>query len=327
MSHVKANGGGVAVGFVSRTQCPACGDGSARTLYRRPFDQRPVREYLELFYQGRVPLKLLKGGEYHLAQCTRCGLAFQTDVLNDDGMGLLYGSWIDPDRSIDIVEGRLPRVAPLYVRTIYRLASYGVRPGPDCTILDYGCGWGHLLMAARAFGYNAIGVEISGERREYLRSQGIPCYASLDEVPVKADYVNCDQVLEHLPKPREALARLADACKEGGIIKLSVPDARKALRRLARRPPQDADALLRLNAVAPLEHINAFTPRSLMRMGLEVGLTPLRPPHRDMIEVAAPLVTLRAGARSVARWLVNRLFPVRGTTQYFRKGIGGELPR
>ena len=98
-----------------------------------------------------------------------------------------------------------------------------------------------------------------------------------EEIPThQFDFINTEQVFEHLSQPLETLEYLSKALKPHGIIKISVPNGWNIEEKLAigdwdasKESPQS------LNPVAPLEHVNCFTYQSIIKMAQLVGLKPL----------------------------------------------------
>ncbi len=128
---------------------------------------------------------------------------------------------------------------------------------------------------ARAFGGEAYGTELSISRITYAQSEGIKVIA-WDEIPEhRFDFINTEQVCEHLPQPLETLRYLAASLRPNGLIKISVPNGSDFKRRL-KAADWTAPKFYRnsLNAAAPLEHINCFNYQSLLRMADLAGLKP-----------------------------------------------------
>ena len=98
-----------------------------------------------------------------------------------------------------------------------------------------------------------------------------------------------------------------------------VPDARGVVGRLRKEDFVTAEGVnRRLNAVGPLEHINGFTPRSLARLGTEMGLSIVPHTTRDLSDTSGLVRAVRALAKTAARQVVNRVLPFRTTTLFFR---------
>ena len=177
------------------------------------------------------------------------------------------------------------------VQHVLRLQKIGVR-----RILDFGCGFGQFLEMCRLFGLDAVGVDRSSARRSGAATH---IFAELDEVPGAFDAITMFEVLEHLDDPRNALAALAKRLNPGGVMIVEVPDTTGVI------TITDRDSYYKIH---PLDHINAFTPASLVRIMAEEGFEPIATPP------AFVTTSLIRVAKDIAKPLK------RATTQrYFKK--------
>lgn len=268
--------------FVRRELCPVCGCADPRRVYEKSFQEEPIRRYLDTWYRGRVPVSQLRDGAYVVMECPACGLLYQRDVLDDDGLALLYGTWINADASAKRSLRRAGRERRAIARQIRALGHLFEPSHRRATVVELGCGWGGWLLAARAFGYAVAGVEIDDRRREFVVAQGIPCYRTLQEVPDgTADFAYAQQVFEHLRQPREVLQSLVRLMRPGACALIAVPNARWVKANLKAAQFVSASGKQvgihhSLNPIAPLEHVNAFAGKSLERMGELCGLSVFR---------------------------------------------------
>jgi SAM-dependent methyltransferase len=100
---------------------------------------------------------------------------------------------------------------------------------PGTTFLDYGCGGGAYLDRAKAAGCATIGVDVSPVARERVAKKG---HLALPDDPAawgavadgSVTFVRMNHVLEHLYRPREALAGLAKKMAPGARIHLALPN-------------------------------------------------------------------------------------------------------
>src|SRR5439155_15817049 len=111
----------------------------------------------------------------------------------------------------------------------------------------------------------AYGVELDPRAAAHARAYGVKTRTRADLVADSFDFVNTEQVLEHLADPLETLADLRVGLRPDGLLKVSVPEGRGIEQRL-RKPDWTAAKGSRssLNAVAPLEHLNCFDRGSLV---------------------------------------------------------------
>lgn len=262
--------------FERRKECPACASGRFRTIYQSQYDEPPVKDYLADFYspQGMVEFEYLNGATYILCECDVCGLIFQRDILNETMMEKLYEHWIDPKKAFSQHQKQDDLgYYSYYAQEIMQIISYFRKEPSSLCFFDFGMGWGKWALMAKAFGCDSYGTELSLERVEYAKSNGIKVII-WEEIPQhRFDFINTEQVFEHLPEPLQTLRHLKTALKPDGILKVSVPSANNIQRRLKimdwKAPKGSKNSL---NPVAPLEHINCFRKASLVKMASEAEM-------------------------------------------------------
>lgn len=262
--------------FERRSECPACASGRFRTIYQSQYDEPPIKDYLVNFYspQGRVEFEYLDGAMYVLNECDVCGLIFQKDIPNDTLMERLYEYWIDSKKVFSQHQKQDGLGYYLYyAQEIAQVISYFNKLPSSLRFFDFGMGWGKWALMAKAFGCDSYGAELSVERLEYAKANGIKIIL-WDVIPkYKFDFINTEQVFEHLSKPLQTLRHLKKALKANGILKISVPTANDIDRRLKIMDwASPKDSKYSLNPVAPLEHINFFRRSSLVKMAKEAGM-------------------------------------------------------
>jgi len=290
--------------FEKRNGCPACASDKFKIIYRSRYDENPIKDFLSGFYlpQGIVEFEYLNGASYILCECETCGLIFQRDIPNDILMERLYEHWIDPKMALcrHMKEGT-GYYSSLELELLKIISFFRKEPSQLC-FLDFGMGWGDWASKAKSLGCDSYGTELSAERIEHATSNGIKVI-HWNEIPRhRFDFINTEQVLEHIPEPLKTLRHLRSALKTEGIIKVSVPTANNIKQRLKimdwKAPRGTKNSLI---PVAPLEHINFFTRKSLLKMAAEAG----------MEEVVIPMwlhykyITHLRGTKWIARGLVN----------------------
>jgi SAM-dependent methyltransferase len=176
--------------------CPACGG--------------PLRVWREV--ESAEPQ--LGPRSFRLARCERCGTA------------LTLGPPVPAAHSAGAYGGGRPRGARLAAPLLGRFdrQRLGLLPAAPLRLVDAGAGRGRFVAAARAAGYEAIGVEPS--LRGVDPGLGL-IQASLLDAPIapgSVDAVTLWHVLEHLEDPAEALTALASWLGPGGTLVLGVPN-------------------------------------------------------------------------------------------------------
>jgi SAM-dependent methyltransferase len=171
-----------------------------------------------------------------------------------------------------------------------------VAPG---RLLDIGCDQAVALVEARKRGWEVEGVELnSAVAHAVTERTGIQVHDQpievLDLPPGSFDAIICNQVVEHVPEPRAAIAKIRELLRPGGVAFIGTPCFTAPIGTLLLRD--------RWYALLPSEHYWQFGPRTLRqlieRSGLRVvdyerGCTPYWGP-------------LPHGPRRMARWLVFR---------------------
>lgn len=112
-------------------------------------------------------------------------------------------------------------------RALERIEHHTGGPG---ALVDLGCWVGFLMAEARERGWRTLGIEPSDFASEYARRElGLDVLtADLLTAPVPEgewDAVVLGDVIEHLPRPGDALARIARILKPGGVLYMALPDA------------------------------------------------------------------------------------------------------
>jgi SAM-dependent methyltransferase len=123
---------------------------------------------------------------------------------------------------VGIIEGLLGIVSTARARCILKDWNGGQEP----SVLDIGCGRGHLLRAFADLGANVLGLERQEFPEEALASDAVRV-GSLDDPEYRDrrfDIVIIWHVLEHLDHHDELLDRITAALNPGGTLHIAVPN-------------------------------------------------------------------------------------------------------
>jgi 2-polyprenyl-3-methyl-5-hydroxy-6-metoxy-1,4-benzoquinol methylase len=283
------------------SSCPLCG-----SSINKPFDQRQFR--------GQPVTNVI---------CRRCGLVYQSPRMTaaerqafyESQYRLLYQGQEGPSLK-DLATQAARAQAALEFSTDYIVA---------CTrLLDIGCSTGALLQKfASHYHCRAHGVEPGTRYRQYAQSQGLPVYASLDEIGqgegLHFDLVSMMHVLEHLPHPVEYLREIREKyLVSSGWLLLEVPNLYAhdcfevahlvsfSAHTLAEVVHKAGFKVVRLRAQgAPRSHL---IPLYLTMLARPDGIAPFKlKPER--------LVRLRRQVGFFYRRAVTRLYPKRAWTE------------
>ncbi len=308
--------------FVERKECPACNSSAIEDVYSCRYIESPVRDYLDSFYQsqGKIEYDYLKDADYHLCNCSTCGALFQKWIPNDFLSDKLYDEWIDPDAAFQRHQQKnnldyLGKKAG----EIIQIIGYFNLPPHQLHLLDFGMGWCQWANMARAFGCNCSGSEISAERIEFAESQGLEVIP-LEKLPDEHfDFINSEQVFEHLPNPLEILNILQKALKPHGLLRINVPDGSKIRRNIKKGNwtfPAEPNRVV--NPISPLEHINCYSGYSMARMADATGLRIIKMPIPVQLKYNVNISGLSGMLKKIVRPFYTSYFP-RGVCTYFEK--------
>jgi SAM-dependent methyltransferase len=251
-----------------------------------------------------VEFEYLNDAQFIVDECKDCGLIYQREIPSDFLMGRIYQEWLNAD----IIKKNIAnncnadhymRMAKETTRSIKYLKK---SPG-QIKFLDFGMGAGNWCLMAKAFGCDTYGTDLSSEHMADAEELGIKTINMQDLKKHSFDYINSEQVFEHLAEPLEALKYLSEALAPGGIIRINVPSGWDVKRRLevwdwhASLSQEHPDTL---NDVAPLQHINCFTKKPLIHMGEAAGL--------ELINV--PSFPNKQGNSGICEKIKNTLYPI-----------------
>ena len=206
--------------MTTAAECPLCGD----------TDVHPFNEY--------GPRCL--AGDYHIVTghvtnvwCGRCGAGWNRDMMGDAELSSFYGAYtkkVDAEDEDDLLFGAADAEVETLTASQARFLAEHVTASTG-RMLDIGCGKGAFLKAFKAVrgGWRFAGIEPSREEVALARRD-----ADLDvrqgmfgAVPLEReafDVLTIMHVLEHVPRPLEAVRQMRDALKEGGLLFVEVPN-------------------------------------------------------------------------------------------------------
>jgi SAM-dependent methyltransferase len=236
------------------SSCPACGG--------------PLAPWLT------VPASdpALLPARFELYRCEVCGSAA---TLGDDPPPELYESGAYRPGT-----PRLHRfVAPLLsLFDRQRLALVRPLAPAPARLLDVGAGRGRFVLAARAAGYDASGIEPSLRGAEAATAAGAPVERVAIQqaaiAPGSVDAVSLWHVLEHLDDPGGALERIAGWLAPGGALLVGVPNLASLQARLG------GERWFHLDVP---RHRTHFTPPGLEKLLTRTGFSIVRT-HQALLE-------------------------------------------
>lgn len=218
---------------------------------------------------------------YPIVKCCQCEMVYSLYHLDDETEALVYNRIIDPDASLAKVLTVSRRIKDLKRwRGLLSLVNKS-RPGRiDLKVIDYGCGWGTLLMVARGPGVQVVGFDVTEWKVAWARDQGLTICTSVKELEAYApfDVGISTSVLEHMRSPRDAVAEMTSLLKPESYALITCIVSHVAQgsgwnevrRRLSQGQPLPKE-------INPWEHLNYFTVETLPRLLSEFGLVPVTP--------------------------------------------------
>lgn len=145
-------------------------------------------------------------------------------------------------------------------------------------LLDIGCGEGFALSYFDEMGWDVTGIDLAAYALElhnpHMRSHFLQ--GDISETIEKLvsagrifDFLNLDNVFEHVPEPQKLLADMKHLCKEDSIICIQVPNDFSLMQRLADQTGQIDRPFWVTEKTC--EHINYFSVESLTKLGEGLG--------------------------------------------------------
>jgi trans-aconitate methyltransferase len=101
-----------------------------------------------------------------------------------------------------------------------RVVAY-LKTMPPGLFVDYGCGGGELLVAAREIGWRVLGVEFDAEFAAAVsRRTGVTVVSrnEAESTGQNADVMSFGDVIEHLPNARQEVSRALGLLKPRGVL-------------------------------------------------------------------------------------------------------------
>ena len=273
-----------------RNKCISCGSSDLAILSNGTFDS--IRQFIEADPWGENPLEYVADEQWCFVCCADCGMKFHRFILSPEWNEVRFSKWMNQD-SIEQFEKDHPahNYASEHVQHILRMQKL---VGPTLRLLDFGCGSGHFLKMAAAFGLDSVGVDRSAARRKIA---GFEIANDLSEIDDDFDIITMFEVLEHLDDPLDLLASLTKRLRPNGMFVVEVPDCTGV---------SEITSEYDYRKIHPLDHINAFEPRTLVDMLHRVGLHPIAKPPAyvttDPIRVVKDIAKAAAKQNTTQRY-------------------------
>jgi 2-polyprenyl-3-methyl-5-hydroxy-6-metoxy-1,4-benzoquinol methylase len=268
--------------FFKRYECPVCSSSLHREIVRSPFTEPDIQGYLQRAYGESITqyYSLIEASDYSLLQCQECELIFQESIPSTSFMEELYNSGLG-NLNASLPQNYALNYYALYSQDVLQVIAFLNKSPGDIKILDFGMGWGRWALMAKAFGCDVYGIELSQHRLDFAQTNGIKAlnWEALDRAQVQFDFINTDQVFEHLAQPFDVLIQLSKVLKPNGTIKICVPNSFGIKYRLQQMDWSASKGSIKsLNPVAPWEHINCFHRKSMLKLAERARLQEVKAP-------------------------------------------------
>ena len=165
---------------------------------------------------------------FAIVQCAGCGFQFTNPRPGPADIGRYYESdeYVSHNSGAAGLINKAYKVARFFTmrRKVSLLNKLAPRRGQ---LLDYGCGTGHFLAAAKSAGWQVSGLEPNARARAEASERlgqpvGQESLASFQ--PGTFDAITLWHVLEHVHLLNETLAQLTALLKPDGVLLVAVPN-------------------------------------------------------------------------------------------------------
>ena len=265
--------------LTERKFCPACNCNDHSEIINLNWND-PI--LVELFKYRNFPLNFVEEGSYKLLECKECSLIYQAYSPTKKLSDLIYNKWL-VNRNLEKIniddKSFNPYSSKKTIRNISEVNQFLglISKNPeDCKVFDFGMGWGAWCKAAQLMGVQAYGTEITESQIKYNKAHGLNVL-NWDQIhSFKFDFINTEQVLEHVDQPYDILKHLIVSLEPKGFLKISVPNGSSVKSNINKNFKSEwfyaKGQSHSLNPVEPLQHLNSFNHKSLNTMCSKLGL-------------------------------------------------------
>ena len=191
-------------------------------------DSCPICSKPEFKNKLIVEDKSVSRESFAIVQCAGCGFQFTNPRPGAAEIGRYYESddYVSHNSGAAGLINQAYKVARFFTmrRKVGLLNKLAPRRG---RLLDYGCGTGHFLAAAKSAGWQVAGLEPNARARDEASQRlgqpiGQESLSSFE--PGTFDAITLWHVLEHVHLLNETLAQLTALLKPDGVLLIAVPN-------------------------------------------------------------------------------------------------------
>jgi len=216
--------------------CPVCRGERFKTVWRAT-----PKEFLSDFRQSYYNLDAPGVGldtSFYIKRCRNCSFVFVNPRFRNDLYDVVYNeakveqnrekAWAHQEGDLKYLYNTHHKWAAS--RILMRSLSYLYgrfektknENQKQIRLLDYGCGYGHLLDLCRVFEVEAVGVDIDLYRIQFCRDKGLNvCKPEELDAASRFDVVVSTSVVEHVNDLHEYFRYITDRLKSGGRLHLT----------------------------------------------------------------------------------------------------------
>jgi 2-polyprenyl-3-methyl-5-hydroxy-6-metoxy-1,4-benzoquinol methylase len=209
--------------------CPLCGEAAFDIVKPSKYSSTLSVDDVRKAYSASSSHQLLD----QVVTCRSCSLHYVNPRPQSDLIIESYSAAEDPT-FVAQNKGRI-RSFEKVLRKV--LALEGRRDGEGQRFLDIGCAGGASLVAAKACGFDPVGVEPSRWMADFgRRSYGVDIHDGILQpgmFPERSfDFITLWDVLEHIPEPKALLELICRLLRPKGMFVVSYPDFRSVMGRI-----------------------------------------------------------------------------------------------
>jgi len=318
--------------FNKRLNCPACEHNESTEIINLEWNDKVLTD---LFRYRNYPIDFINEESYVILECLNCSLLYQKFCPNDFLLDKIYNKWLKGRNSKEnnfhdhsfipySSERTIGNISEIN-QSLNKIIDFSDKP----KVLDFGMGWGGWCKSAQLMGLEAYGAEITKSQISYNKRNGLKVIEWAELPNYSFDFINTEQVFEHLAEPYKVLEHLVKCLKPNGFLKISVPNSIRVKSNLKKDFKSEwfyaKGKKHSINHVEPLQHLNGFTNHSLDIMASKLGL------KRSNILVG-PIQTYSVSSSSMLNSLIyffNPFLPIynyinfnrtKGLNVIFKKG-------
>jgi len=250
---------------LEKRACPFCMSMRQDTLVMLTMSQLfPVNPTLDQswFNEKTIP----PGFELPIVRCSECSFVYSLYKMKDHVALSYYNEAILAEKSKEKIYKKAKRRSLISLWQQLHLLS---EDKDTLKVLDFGAGWGDFLAIAKSPGVEVHGLEFDERKIHFSKAQGVRS-GGIDFIKDNAPYdiFMCNQVLEHLDRPGDALKQIRSFLAKNAVGFVAVPNFSDDV--LEKHIGALYKGKVEKN-LHPLEHLNYFTPFSFRQMIFKAG--------------------------------------------------------